>query len=77
MIDQDKTKEQLIKELEALRRQNIALKAQDAEFKQMQDALRVSEERFNLFMERLPAAIFIKDLKSPITYMISLFYSNL
>jgi len=45
MKDQDKTKEQLIGELESLRHQNTELRALESEHKQAKEALQEREER--------------------------------
>lgn len=68
MNDQNKTREQLLAELAALRQRIDGLEAQVArssqaadEHRQVVDALRESEERFQAFTNNSPSATWIKD----------------
>ncbi len=57
MQDQHKTKEELIGELESLRRQSIELEESETRLKGTERLLRESEERFRLLYENAPWAI--------------------
>ena len=61
MKDQDKTKEQLISELEELRRRVSALEASETEWRRTEEALQGSEERFRLLVEAIPQPIWRSD----------------
>ena len=52
-----------------LKEANKQLKTEIRERKQTEEALRESEERFSLFMDHLPAVVFIKDEKSRALYV--------
>ena len=61
MKDQNKTKEQLIAELEELRGRVLALKASETEWRRTEEALQESEERFRLLVEAIPQPIWRSD----------------
>jgi PAS domain S-box-containing protein len=67
MKDQDKTKEQLIVELEEVRRRLSALEASESEWRRMEDALQGSEERFRLLVEAIPLPIWRSDPDGNVT----------
>lgn len=56
MQDQETTKEQLINELESLRRRVTELEESEAGFMATEQLLRESEERFRLLYENAPLA---------------------
>lgn len=60
MQDEDKTKEQLITELHALRNQ-VAQFGNKAGRKRAEGTLAASEKYFSMFVERLPVGVFITD----------------
>jgi len=66
---ENKTRKQLISELAALRRRVAELAASEAEYKQVEDALRESKEVFEKTFTSQRDAIFILDAKSPPTIM--------
>lgn len=59
MKDQDKTKEQLIDELQELRRRVAAQEGEVANSKRTEEALRQSEERFRAVFEEAPVGMII------------------
>ncbi len=61
MKDQDKTKEELVSELEELRRRVAALEASESEWQRTEEALHGSEERFRLLVEAIPQPIWRSD----------------
>ena len=61
MKDQDKTKEQLVSELEELRQRVSALEASENEWRRTEEALQESEERFRLLVEAIPQPIWRSD----------------
>ena len=61
MKDHDKTKEQLIAELEELRGRVSALEASETEWRRTEEALQESEERFRLLVEAIPQPIWRSD----------------
>ena len=61
MSDQDKSREQLISELEELRRRVAALEASETEWRRTEEALQGSEERFRLLVEAIPQPIWRSD----------------
>ena len=61
MKDCDKTKEQLIAELEELRGRVSALEASETEWRRTEEALQESEERFRLLVEAIPQPIWRSD----------------
>ena len=61
MKDETKTKEELIKELQQLRRQVTRLEKSEHERKKAEGASRISEERSNKFMNSATEAISIYD----------------
>ena len=61
MKDQEKTKEQLIAELEELRGRVSALEASETEWRRTEEALQESEERFRLLVEAIPQPIWRSD----------------
>ena len=62
MHDADKTKEQLIAELAALRQRTMALEAAVAEHTQVEEALQKSERRYRHLMEYSLGLLCIHDL---------------
>lgn len=69
MREKYKTKEQLIRELTALRQRVTELEKDTAERKRDEDALRESEERFRAFMDHSPATAWIKDDQGRYVYL--------
>jgi PAS domain S-box-containing protein len=61
MNDQARTKEQLIAELEELRRRVAAMEASESEWRRTEEALRESERRFRLLMESVPLSVWQTD----------------
>ena len=61
MKDYDKTKEQLIAELDELRGRVSALEASETEWRRTEEALQESEERFRLLVEAIPQPIWRSD----------------
>ena len=61
MSDQDKTREQLVCELEDLRERVSALEASETEWRRAEEALQGSEERFRLLVEAIPQPIWRSD----------------
>lgn len=61
MKGKKKTREQLLTELESLRREVTELKAAEAERKKAEEALRESEERFRAYVEQAADALFVHD----------------
>ena len=61
MSDQDKSREQLISELEELRQRVAALEASETEWRRTEEALQGSEERFRLLVEAIPQPIWRSD----------------
>ena len=60
----DKTKEQLLQEIESLQNQIAMLKKEDiAEVKQALAALKDSEKKFKTLFEYAPDAVYLSDLK--------------
>ena len=78
MKDQYKTKKQLIEELEALRKQVVKLKRLEAKQRQVEEALRKSEERFATIFRNSPVGISVTtipdgrivDVNESILYML-------
>jgi PAS domain S-box-containing protein len=67
MKDRDKTKEQLIRELDELRQRNSELNAAEIERRQVEQALRESEERYRSIVELAPDGILTVSLKGVAT----------
>ncbi len=61
MKDHDKTKDQLIAELEELRGRVSVLEASETEWRRTEEALQQSEERFRLLVEAIPQPIWRSD----------------
>ncbi|MBM4330932.1 MAG: PAS domain S-box protein [Deltaproteobacteria bacterium] len=69
MQDENKTKEQLIQELAAMRRQLGEMEKLENEPKKAEERLRKSEEYFRAITENSSDIIFIEDKKGTITYV--------
>ena len=69
MKDADKTKKQLIEELTGLRRQIAELEVSKAGRKRVEDALRVSEEKYRMLVETMSDGLGIQDKNGLITYV--------
>jgi len=69
MRDADKTKEQLLREMEAIRQRLAELEAQEAESKRAEQVLRNLEERCRTLLEETPLGIMSVDIKGKITYV--------
>ena len=69
MKDQNKTKQKLIEELEALRKQVTKLKGIETKRKQMEEVLRASEEKYRLLAERAREIILSFDLQGNLKYV--------
>ena len=69
MLDQDKSKQELIEELAEMRRRVAAMERVDAERKSAEEALRESDERFKLFMDNSPAIAWMKDEQGRYVYV--------
>ncbi len=67
MKDKDKTKEQLIKELEELRQRISGLRKLETRFKQTQEEIRESERRLIAVFNASDEIIFVKDLEGRYT----------
>jgi len=67
MKDKDKTKEQLIKELEELRQRISGLRKLETRFKQTQEEMRESEGRLRAVFNASDEIIFVKDLEGRFT----------
>lgn len=67
MKDKDKTKEQLIKELEELRQRISGLRKLETRFKQTQEEIRESERRLIAVFNASDEIIFVKDLEGHYT----------
>ncbi|MDO9575663.1 MAG: PAS domain S-box protein, partial [bacterium] len=67
MKDKDKTKEQLIKELEELRQRISGLRKLETKFKQTQKEVKESQERFRAVFSVSDEIIFIKNLEGHYT----------
>ena len=61
MIDQDKSKQELVEELAEMRQRVAALQASEAEWRRTEEALQASEERFRLLVEAIPQPIWRSD----------------
>ncbi len=59
MRDEDKTKEQLINELQELRGQIVERKESNAQYKQMGEALQTSEEKYRAIVEAFDGLIYV------------------
>jgi len=68
MKEEDKTKEQLLEELESLRRQIAELKEAETKRRRAEEALRESEERLVRIVETIANGILIKDRTGRITF---------
>jgi PAS domain S-box-containing protein len=68
MRDEDKTKKQLVSELEELRRRVAALEGIDTERKRAEDTLRQSEEKHRGLLDACPDAIVMSDLNGRILF---------
>jgi PAS domain S-box-containing protein len=68
MEDRDKTKEQLIKELEALRLRVGELEKLGEERKRMEEALRQSEDNLKTYLESAPDGVYLNDSKGKFLY---------
>ena len=69
MLDQDKSKQELIEELAEIRQRVAVLETADAQRKQGEEKLRESEERFKLFMDNSPAIAWMKDEQGRYVYV--------
>ena len=67
MKDHDKTREQLIAELEELRGRVSALETSETEWRRTEEALQESEERFRLLAEAIPQPIWRSDADGNVT----------
>src|SRR5512141_2599511 len=69
MKDEDKTKEQLIEELAALRRQVMELKTFESEQKRAAEMLQESEEKYRSLVESTEDSIYLVDRKCTFLFM--------
>jgi len=69
MKDQYKTKQKLIEELEALRKQVTKLEGMETKRKQMEEVLRASEEKYRLLAETAREIIVFLDLEGNLKYV--------
>jgi len=69
MRDIDKTKEQLISELEQMRQRITELKALESEHRQVKEASYQKEKRYQLVIENAADVIWTVDMKMRITYI--------
>ncbi len=76
MKDEDKTKEQLINELAALRQRNSELALSEIERKQAEEACQGSEEDYKRLFELLPIGITMLDMKGVILFCNSAVYKK-
>ncbi len=68
MNDNRKTQEQLIQELEYLRRRIAELEKSETESKRVEEALRASEELFRSYLEYAPDGVYMSDLEGNFLY---------
>ena len=61
MTDEDKTREQLLEELEAARQRNVELEANQSELKRTEGRARESEERYRTLVEENPHGVQVID----------------
>jgi PAS domain S-box-containing protein len=69
MIDEDKTKEQLINELAQMRQRIAELEALETEHKRAEEALRQSEKKYRDLVENITNVIYAIDADGMITYI--------
>jgi len=69
MRDEDKTKGQLVSELDKMRQQLAVMEAQKAEWKRTEQVLRNLEQRYRILLEETPLGIMSVDIKGKITYV--------
>ena len=73
--DQQKTKQQLIEELDAMRQRVAVLEAPEAEHKKPEEALPLTEKDYQRLFERFPIGITVVDMKGVILYCNPAVYS--